>query len=306
MTVLLYTHPSCLEHDPGKGHPERPERLSAVLDALAAPIFSALDFREAPLATSNQLNLVHERAYIEQTLLAIPAFGKLNLDNDTVVSPGSGEAALRAAGAVCAAIDAVMEGAAKRVFCAVRPPGHHAEPDRAMGFCLFNNIAIGAAYALETYGIERIAIIDFDVHHGNGTQTIFARETKVLLVGSQQMPLYPGTGKRSEVGAGNIVNMPLPPGSGGKEFRVQWQTYGLPRLVAFEPDLILLSAGFDGHRDDLLSQLNLLRTDYVWLTNEIVKISERSAGGRIISSLEGGYDLTALSDACAAHVMALL
>jgi acetoin utilization deacetylase AcuC-like enzyme len=175
-----------------------------------------------------------------------------------------------------------------------------------MGFCLFNNIAIGAAYALETYGIERIAIIDFDVHHGNGTQKIFARETKVLLVGSQQMPLYPGTGKRSEVGVGNIVNMPLPPGSGGKEFQVQWQTYGLPRLVAFEPDLLLLSAGFDGHRDDLLSQLNLLRTDFVWLTNEIVEISERSAGGRIISSLEGGYDLTALPDACAAHVMALL
>ena len=249
---------------------------------------------------------MHERAYVEQILLGIPSFGKLKLDNDTVVSPGSGEAALRAAGAVCAAVDAVMEGAASRVFCAVRPPGHHAEPDRAMGFCLFNNIAIGAAYALETYGIERIAIIDFDVHHGNGTQKIFARETKVLLVGSQQMPLYPGTGKRSEVGVGNIVNMPLPPGSGGKEFQVQWQIHGLPRLVTFEPDLILLSAGFAGHRDDLLSQLNLLRTDYVWLTNEIVKISERSAGGRIISSLEGGYDVTALSDACAAHVMALL
>ena len=306
MTVLLYTHPSCLEHDPGEGHPERPGRLSAVLGALAAPIFSTLDRREAPLATSNQLKLVHDGAYVEQILLGIPSIGNLRLDPDTVVSPGSGEAALRAAGAVCAAVDAAMEGTAKRVFCAVRPPGHHAEPNRAMGFCLFNNIAIGAAHAFETYGIERLAIIDFDVHHGNGTQTIFAREKKVLLVGSQQVPLYPGTGTRSEVGVGNIVNMPLTPGSGGREFKVQWRTYGLPRLVAFEPDLILLSAGFDGHRDDPLSQLNLLRTDYVWLTNEIVKISERSAGGRIISSLEGGYNLTALSDTCAAHVAALL
>ena len=306
MTVLLYTHQSCLEHDPGEGHPERPERLSAVLDALTAPIFSTLDLREAPLATSDQLNLVHNRAYVEQILLGIPSLGRLQLDHDTVVSSGSGEAALRAAGAVCAAVDAVMEGTAKRVFCAVRPPGHHAEPNRAMGFCLFNNIAIGAAHALDMYGIERLAIIDFDVHHGNGTQTIFARETKVLLVGSQQMPLYPGTGTRSEVGVGNIVNMPLAPGSGGKEFEVQWRTHGLPRLVSFEPDLILLSAGFDGHRDDPLSQLNLVGADYAWLTNEIVEISERSAGGRIISSLEGGYNLAALSDACAAHVAALL
>ena len=306
MTALLYTHSSCLGHNPGKGHPERPERLSAVLKALAAPNFSELKLRKAPLATSDQLKLVHDEAYVKQILLEIPSFGTRHLDHDTLVSQGSGEAALRSAGAVCAAVDAVMEGISKRVFCAVRPPGHHAEPNRAMGFCLFNNIAVGAAYALEMYGIGKLAIVDFDVHHGNGTQTIFGHETKVLLVGSQQMPLYPGTGKRSEVGAGNIVNMPLPPGSGGKEFKVEWRTYGLPRLAAFKPELILLSAGFDGHRDDPLSQLNLLRTDYVWLTKEVVAISERSANGRIISSLEGGYNLTALSEAYAAHVEALL
>ena len=306
MTVLLYSHPSCLKHDPGQGHPERPERLSAVLNALAAPIFSTLDRREAPLATTDQLTRVHDQAYVEQLLLDVPCFGTLNLDQDTVISSGSGEAALRAAGAVCAAVDAVMESAAQRAFCAIRPPGHHAGPNHAMGFCLFNNIAIGAAHALAMYGIERLAIIDFDVHHGNGTQTIFSCETKVLLIGSQQVPLYPGTGTSSEVGAGNIVNMPLTPGSGRKEFEAQWRKHGFPRLIAFEPNLILLSAGFDGHRDDPLSQLNLLETDYVWLTNEIVKISERSAGGRIISSLEGGYNLAALSETCAAHVAALL
>jgi len=306
VTVLLYSHPSCLKHDPGQGHPERPERLSAVLNALAAPIFSTLDRREAPLATTDQLTRVHDQAYVEQLLLDVPCFGTLNLDQDTVISSGSGEAALRAAGAVCAAVDAVMESAAQRAFCAIRPPGHHAVPNRAMGFCLFNNIAIGAAHALAMYGIERLAIIDFDVHHGNGTQTIFSCETKVLLIGSQQVPLYPGTGTSSEVGAGNIVNMPLTPGSGRTEFEAQWRKHGLPRLIAFEPSLIFVSAGFDGHRDDPLSQLNLLETDYVWLTNEIVKISERSAGGRIISSLEGGYNLAALSGTCAAHVAALL
>ena len=306
MTTFLYTHPACLEHDTGQGHPERPERLEAVLDGLATSLFSALVHREAPRVTLDQLIRVHDRDYVERVLSDVPSSGRIRLDPDTVMSPGSGEAALRAAGAVCAAVDAVMQGVAKRAFCAVRPPGHHAEPNRAMGFCLFNNIAVGAAHAHAEYGIERIAIVDFDVHHGNGTQTIFSHQPKILLVGSQQIPLYPGTGMPSETGVGNIVNMSLTPGSGGKEFKAQWQSHGLARLAEFKPNLILISAGFDGHRDDPLSQLGLLTADYAWLTNEIVKIADDSAAGRIISSLEGGYNLKALADACAAHVGALM
>ena len=306
MTTLLYTHPACLHHDTGRGHPERPERLGAVLDALGTSLFSALDRREAPRATLDQLTRVHDRGYAERVLADVPPSGRIWLDPDTVISSGSGEAALRAAGAVCAAVDAVLQGVTDRAFCAVRPPGHHAEPSRAMGFCLFNNIAIGAAHAQTEYGIERLAIVDFDVHHGNGTQTIFSHEPKILLVSSQQIPLYPGTGAASETGVGNIVNMPLTPGSGGKEFKAQWRAHGLTRMAAFKPNLILISAGFDGHRDDPLSQLELLTADYAWLTNEIVKISELTAAGRIISSLEGGYNLVALADACAAHVEALM
>ena len=295
-----------MNHDTGDNHPERVERLRAVLDALAMPSMSALDHREAPLATLSQLTRVHRRTYIDQALSTVPSSGHAYLDPDTVISPRSGEAARRAAGAVCGAVDAVMDGDATRAFCAIRPPGHHADSDHAMGFCIFNNVAVGAAHALFQYDIRRVAIVDFDVHHGNGTQNIFSREPRILLTGSHQMPLYPGSGAASEVGIGNIVNMPLAPNSGRKEFEAQWRTHGLARLATFEPQLIFISAGFDGHRDDPLAQLELAGVDYAWLTNEIVKIAEQSAAGRVISTLEGGYRLDALADSCVAHVKALM
>ncbi|PPR17916.1 MAG: Histone deacetylase-like amidohydrolase [Alphaproteobacteria bacterium MarineAlpha9_Bin7] len=306
MTTLIYTHKACMNHDTGDNHPERAERLRAVLDALAMPSLSVLDHREAPLATLSQLTRVHRRTYIDQALSTVPSSGHAYLDPDTVISPRSGEAARRAAGAVCGAVDAVMHGDATRAFCAVRPPGHHADSDHAMGFCIFNNVAVGAAHALVQYDIRRVAIVDFDVHHGNGTQNIFSREPRILLTGSHQMPLYPGSGAASEVGIGNIVNMPLTPNSGRKEFEAQWRTHGLARLATFEPQLIFISAGFDGHRDDPLAQLELAGVDYAWLTNEIVKIAEQSAAGRVISTLEGGYQLDALADSCVAHVKALM
>ena len=306
MTTLIYTHKACMNHDTGHNHPERAERLRAVLDALTMPSMSVLDHREAPLATLSQLTRVHSRAYIDQVLSTVPFSGHAYLDPDTVISPRSGEAARRAAGAVCGAVDAVMSGDTTRVFCAIRPPGHHADPDHAMGFCIFNNVAVGAAHALVQYGIERVAIVDFDVHHGNGTQNIFSREPRILLTGSHQMPLYPGSGAAFEVGLGNIVNMPLTPNSGRKEFEAQWRTHGLTRLASFEPQLIFISAGFDGHRDDPLAQLDLVEADYAWLTNEVVEIAEQSAAGRVVSTLEGGYQLDALAASCVTHVKALM
>jgi acetoin utilization deacetylase AcuC-like enzyme len=306
MSVLLFTHDACLDHDTGPGHPERPARLRAVRDALEAPRFAGLDTREAPAASLNQIARVHPRNYAERLLGAVPKAGYAALDPDTVMSPGSGEAALRAAGAACAAVDAVMTGAAERAFCAVRPPGHHAEPRRAMGFCLFNNVAIAAAHARACYGLERLAIADFDVHHGNGTQAAFAADAGVLYGSSHEMPLYPGTGAASETGIGNIVNMPLDPGSAGPEFRAAWRHSFLPRLEAFHPELILVSAGFDGHGDDPLAALALDAHDFAWITAELVHVAEHSCQGRLVSTLEGGYDLDALAASVQAHVGALL
>lgn len=304
--LRLYTHAHCLRHDPGPGHAESPLRLKAVLQALDADRFAALDRVEAPRATREQLLRVHEAAHVDRVLAAEPAEGHTQLDPDTGMSPGSSEAALRAAGATCAAVDAVMAGHAARAFCAVRPPGHHATANQAMGFCLFNSLAIAAAHALAAHGLKRVAIADFDVHHGNGTQDIFASEPRVLFVSSHQSPLYPDTGRADERGIGNLVNAPLPSGAGSMEFRETWHGHLLPRIHAFRPQLILVSAGFDAHRDDPLADLNLGAEDYAWITSRLVDLARRHAGGRLVSSLEGGYDLRALAASAAAHVEALL
>ncbi|MEO7063628.1 MAG: histone deacetylase family protein [Dokdonella sp.] len=306
MSTALYTHPVCLDHDPGQDHPESPARLAAVLEALADPRFAALTRMQAPRATREQLARVHSAALIEDVLEYAPASGWRRLDPDTVMSPASGEAALRAAGAVCAAVDEVVAERQQRAFCAVRPPGHHATPDVAMGFCLFNSIAVGAAHAIAAHGLTRIAIVDFDVHHGNGTQDIFWDDPRVLYASTHQSPLYPGSGERNEVGAGNIINVPLPPGAGSREFRAACEDTVLPALEAFAPQLLLISAGFDAHRLDPLANLNLEADDYAWVTTRLVELANRHARGRLVSSLEGGYSLIALRESVAAHVDALL
>jgi acetoin utilization deacetylase AcuC-like enzyme len=306
MTTLLYTHPDCLAHDPGEHHPESPDRLRAVLAALAAEEFAGLERREAPRAALDAVALVHDRGYVDALLDAVPASGHAALDPDTVLSPRSGEAALRAAGAVCAAVDAVIAGEARNAFCAVRPPGHHAEPDRAMGFCLFNSVAIGARHALGHSGIERVAVIDFDVHHGNGTQAMFESDADLFYASTHQSPLYPGTGASSETGVGNIVNAPLRPNSGSPEFRYAFGNIILPALADFRPDFLIVSAGFDAHRRDPLAQLNLTEDDYDWVTRQLTGLAERLCGSRLVSSLEGGYDLQALGASAAAHVRALM
>jgi len=303
--MLLYTHPACLAHQPGPGHPESPSRLQAVLEALDTDRFAALDTVQAPRATREQLLLTHDSAMIDVIFDNAPREGYVRLDADTAMCPHSLEAALRAAGAVCAAVDAGLDGGSPRAFCAVRPPGHHATREAPMGFCLFNSVAVGAAYALAR-GLERVAIVDFDVHHGNGTQDIFWDEPRVLYASTHQSPLYPGTGSRTETGAGNIVNAPLPAGSGSLEFRAAIAHVVLPALHDFRPQLVLVSAGFDAHRLDPLADLNLDADDYAWVTGELVHIAQTYASGRIISSLEGGYSLTALRQSTAAHVGALM
>jgi acetoin utilization deacetylase AcuC-like enzyme len=304
--LRLYTHPACLQHDPGPGHPESPARLAAVLRALDHDRFAALDRVEAPRASREQLLRVHRAAHVERILDAAPVSGTLRLDEDTVISPGSAEAALRAAGAVVAAVDAVLAGDAGHAFCAVRPPGHHAMPERAMGFCLFDNVAVAAAHALAAHALKRVAIVDFDVHHGNGSQAIFEREPRVLYVSSHQSPLYPETGRENEHGVGNIVNGCLSAGDGSYAFRELWDGLLLPRLHAFRPQLVLVSAGFDAHRDDPLAELQLGSEDYAWLTAKLVELAHRHAGGRLVSALEGGYDLAALATCTAAHVGELM
>ena len=307
MTTLLYTHPACLEHDPGEYHPERPARLKAVLDALSAPEFAALDRREAPEATAEDLTRVHPPRFVERLLAAVPEDGHVGIDADTVMSPRSGEAALRAAGAVAAAVDAVIAGEADNAFCAVRPPGHHAEPNRAMGFCLFNNVAVGALRARQVHGLARVAVVDFDVHHGNGTQAAFWDDATLFYGSTHQYPLYPGTGSSGETGvAANIVNVPLPPMSGSQAFRLGMTRTLLPALDAFAPELVMISAGFDAHRSDPLAQLLLEEADYVWATERLLDIARRHAGGRVVSTLEGGYDLAALGASAAAHVRVLM
>ena len=302
--MRIHAHPACLLHDTGPDHVERPQRLREVTKALRAA-FPALEWREAPRATRGQLLRAHAPGLLDLVLETRPA-SRLMLDPDTVLSPDSDEAALRAAGAATAAVDAVLVGLDTRVFCAVRPPGHHATRDAAMGFCLFNNIAIAALHALDAHGLQRVAIVDFDVHHGNGTQAIFEQDRRVLFASSHQWPLYPGSGAGNETGAGNIVNAPLPADAAGTLFRAAWTETLLPAIDAFRPQLLLVSAGFDAHRRDPLAQLRLEAEDYAWITRELVRLANRHCGGRIVSSLEGGYDLEALRESVVAHVGELL
>ena len=307
MATILYTHKAGLDHDTGMGHPERPARLAAVWKALDDPGFSALDRREAPRATDQQILAMHPSSHLEMIREASPAKGMIMLDADTVMSPGSLEAAERAAGAVCAAVDVVLDGEADNAFCAVRPPGHHAEPTRPMGFCLFNSVAIGAAHAQAAHGLERVAVMDFDVHHGNGTQAMFWDRPSLFYASTHQMPLYPGTGAADERGASNnIVNAPLPPGAGGTEFRNAMEGIILPALRRFSPELLLISAGFDAHRADPLAGLNFDVSDFVWATEVLVSVADECCEGRVVSTLEGGYDLQALAESAAAHVRALM
>ena len=306
MTTRLYTHEACLAHDPGASHPERPERLAAVTAALDAEEFSGLDRVEAPLVERAQLEFVHAVPYLDQIEAVAPAEGRVRLDPDTAISPGSLEAARRAAGAVAAAVDAVMAGAARNAFCAVRPPGHHAEADRAMGFCVYNNVAVGAEQARRTHGAKRVAVMDFDVHHGNGTQHMFEPDRDLLYASTHQYPFYPGTGARDEVGVGNVFNRPLPADSGSAEFRAAMVETILPAIRDFEPDLVMISAGFDAHRQDPLAQLNLTEGDFDWATRELMAIADACCEGRLVSSLEGGYDLDGLAKSAVAHVRVLM
>ena len=311
--VIIFTHPACLAHDPGPGHPERPQRLEAVLaglrDADGGPGSSpgqALDWREAPLAKLGDLRRVHSETLLREVLES-DFDGYRMLDPDTVMGPGSRAAALRAAGAAVAAVDAVMQGTAGKsgsttAFCAVRPPGHHATADTAMGFCLFNNIAVAAAHACDRHGLERVAIVDFDVHHGNGTQAIFCNDPRVAYFSTHESGLYPNSGMPQERGVGNVFNSLLPPGSGGFRFRNVWADGLLPELDAFRPQLLLVSAGFDAHMRDPLADLMLETEDFAWLTRELRVVARRHAFDRIVSSLEGGYDLEALRECSVAHV----
>jgi acetoin utilization deacetylase AcuC-like enzyme len=307
MTTLLFSHAACEQHIPDIGHPESPIRLKAIKMALSAPEFSELQRREAPRAVESQIARVHPGSFFSDLLGAVPAQGEVGLDADTILSPGSGEAALRAAGAVVAAVDAVMAGEADNAFCAVRPPGHHAEPDHAMGFCLFNNVAVGALHAREVYGLHRIAVVDFDVHHGNGTQAAFWGDPDLFYASTHQMPLYPGTGSARERGINaNIVNVPLPPDAGSEEFRRAMRDNIVPALTNFQPEFIFISAGFDAHAEDPLAGLNFTEADFAWATEQLMALARNACGGRLVSVLEGGYNPDALGRSVAAHVRTLM
>jgi acetoin utilization deacetylase AcuC-like enzyme len=308
MTTLLLTHDAVLDHATPSGHPERADRIRAVNKVLAQDMFEDLIREEAPRGDMADVARVHPQAYIDRILAAAPQDGDraVPLDPDTWMSPGSVEAALRCVGAGTRAVDAVMAGEADNAFCAMRPPGHHAETSRVMGFCLFNSAAIAAHHARAAHGLKRVAVIDFDVHHGNGTQDIFWNDHNLLYGSTHQMPLYPGTGAKSETGAGNVFNAPLSPGAGGEVFRDAMESVVLPALDNMAPDLIIISAGFDAHRDDPLGGLELTEQDYAWITGRIMEIADRRCNGRIVSLLEGGYDLRALAMSAAVHVRTLM
>lgn len=306
MTTRLYSHPDCLAHQIAPGHPESPDRLRALTAAFDDPVFDALERFEAPLVDEEHIARAHSSAHIEHIRATAPQSGFARLDADTAMSPGSWSAALRAAGAVVEATRAVLEGEAANAFCAVRPPGHHAERGKAMGFCLFNSVAIAARYAREIHGLTRVAIVDFDVHHGNGTQDIFYDDPSVLYASTHQMPLYPGTGSVSETGVGNIFNAPLKAGDGPEAFREAMGTSILPALDNFAPQLLLISAGFDAHSRDPLAQLRLREVDFAWVTEALMSVADTHAEGRVVSALEGGYDLTGLARSASAHLEMLM
>ena len=306
MATLLIHHPVFAEHLVPFGHPERPERIQAVEAALSDDRFAPLLREQARMADVEMILLCHPLSHLEAMRHYSPSESMIRVDADTTMSPMTLEAALIAVGGACQAVDAVLDGDAKNAFCAMRPPGHHAEPDRAMGFCFFNQAAIAARHAQRGHGIERVAIVDWDVHHGNGTQAIFWNDPSVLYASTHQMPLYPGTGAASETGAGNIFNAPLAPGADGVDFRRSFETVILPALDAFRPELILISAGFDAHSRDPLGELELVETDFVWATEQLMDVANRHSHGRIVSILEGGYDLKALAASTAAHVETLM
>lgn len=307
MTLLYYSHPDFLAHDTGPGHPECADRLRVIEQTLSGAEFQHLKRLEPPIPIDieTKLALIHTPAMIDRVLSGIPTYGLAYFDADTVASPGSKQAALRAVGAICDAVDNICTQKADTAFCAVRPPGHHAMPGYPMGFCLFNNIAIGAEYARTHYGLERIAIVDFDVHHGNGTQAAFYQQPQVLYASSHQWPHYPGSGHPTENGVGNIINVPLASGTDGKTFREKYTEIILPAVKKFNPQLILISAGFDAHEDDPLASLRLVEDDYRWITQQLMAIAASCCNGHIISTLEGGYNLKALSASVAAHVECL-
>lgn len=307
MSTLYLTHPVFKTHDTGPGHPERPDRMRAIDAVIAHEMFAALASEEAPEADFETLKLVHPAGYIEAIREAAPAQGLVYLDGDTVLSPGSLEAGLRAVGAGLRAVDAVMTGAHKNAFCSIRPCGHHATPTRAMGFCFFSSIAIAGKYARARHGAERIAVVDFDVHHGNGTQDAFWDDKDLFFASTHQMPLFPGTGALNETGvADNIVNAPLRAGDGGEKFKAAFNERILPALRNFRPDIVLISAGFDAHRNDPLGSVQLTEDDFAWVTGKLVEVAEETAGGRVVSMLEGGYDLRGLAGSVAAHVKTLM
>jgi acetoin utilization deacetylase AcuC-like enzyme len=307
MSTLLITHPACLDHLTPLGHPERPDRLRAIERALEAEKFQTLARAEAPAAAFETITLCHPMAYVTQIRDATPSEGMVRLDADTSMSPGSLEAALRAVGGAVYAVDEVLSKKAANAFVATRPPGHHAETARPMGFCLFDNAAIAARYAQTRHGIARAAIVDFDVHHGNGSQEIFWTDRTVMYCSTHQMPLFPGTGAVIESGDfDTIVNAPLRPGDGGEAFRAAFEARVLPRLREFAPELVIISAGFDAHMRDPLANLNFVEADFTWATQKIMEVADRYADGRVVSLLEGGYDLEALANSTAAHVTALM
>lgn len=305
--TLIYTSDACYEHRPGPSHPESPERLRAVQNILRKPDFDDLSWREAPMGTKEQLLLIHTPEYVERIFRVAPQKGYVPLDaGDTVMSPGSLEAVLRCVGATCAGVDAVMNKEVDNVFCATRPCGHHTEPDRAMGFSIFNQAAIAAVWAHEKHGVERVAVVDFDVHHGNGTQDSFYHRPEMFFASCHQSPFYPGTGAKYETGVNhNIVNVPLSRGTDSATFRARIEAEMLPALRRFNPGFIIISAGFDAHFKDPLGGLNFTDDDFHWITQEVKKIADECCEGRIVSTLEGGYSLEGLATGCAAHVRAL-
>jgi len=306
MTIAILTHPDCFNHITPEGHPERVERLHAVTEALDAPVFDSALRVEAPLVEDAALLRAHPAAYLAKIASSVPDSGHISLDPDTHMSPGSLTAARRAAGANVKAVDMVMGGEVKYAFCATRPPGHHAEKVTAMGFCLYANAAIAALHALEVHGLSRVAIADFDVHHGNGTQDVFWNDPRVLFASSHQSPLYPGTGMEDEAGAGNIHNATLAPMSGGAAFRQVWQDRLLPAIDAHAPELLIISAGFDAHTRDPLANLMVEDEDFAWITEQLCDLADKHSSGRVVSTLEGGYDLEGLASGTAAHVKVLM